>query len=120
MLARGELAETLETQLASAPDEGAAARIGLSFEDREGRLCRTFDAEALSGIACRAPRGWRLVMTAEGSGAATEYRQAGAPVVLEQAQAMMAAEPLDAAAEEAARDRGWRRVKAAAPSVPPA
>ena len=110
MVARGELAETLETQLASAQAAGASTRVGISFEDGEGRLCRTFQAPAMDGIACRGGEGWQLVMTAAGKGAATgQYRQASSPMVMEQAQAMMAGEPLDAAAESEARRSGWRR-----------
>ncbi|HEX6374856.1 MAG TPA: zf-HC2 domain-containing protein [Allosphingosinicella sp.] len=110
MLARGGLAEILETRLASAQPAGVETRIGLSFADSAGRLCRAFDTPGLSGIACKEPAGWRLVMTVAGAGAATsEYRQAGSPLVMEQAQAMMAGAPLDAAAERRARDRGWRR-----------
>lgn len=109
MLARGALAETLETRLASAQAPGADTRIGLSFADRDGRMCRTFEAPALSGIACREPEGWVLAMTAEGrAGPAADYRQASAPLVMEQAQAMMAGDPLDAAGEAQAKARGWR------------
>ena len=110
MLARGALAEILETRLASAQPAAARSRIGLTFADPGGRLCRTFDTPDLSGIACREPAGWRLVMTVAGAGTgAADYRQAGSPLVIEQAQAMMVAAPLDAAAERRARDRGWRR-----------
>ena len=108
MLARGDLAQALETQLASAGAAGDT-RIGVTFEDREGRICRTFESPAVSGIGCRGDAGWVLPMTAAGRSAGpTEYRQAGSPVVMEQAQAMMAGDPLDAAAEAAAKEKGWR------------
>ena len=108
MVARADLARALDTQLASAPG-GGETRIGLTFADREGRICRSFDRADLSGIACREEGAWRMAVTAAPSGMAGEYRQAGAPAVLAQAQEMMAGQPFDAAAEKAARDAGWRR-----------
>lgn len=113
MVARGALAEALETQLASAQPSDAATRIGISFQGADGRLCRTFDSETVSGLACRNETGWRLVMTGTGTAAAArgQFRQAGSgnPLVLEAAQDIMAGEPLDGAAERRARDSGWRR-----------
>ncbi len=41
LIARGALADALETQLAS--DEAGVVRIGLSFRDTGGRYCCTFD-----------------------------------------------------------------------------
>lgn len=109
LVARGPLADALDTQLASVRAEGKTTRIGLTFEDDEGRYCRTFDSGAVSGIGCREGDSWRLVATAAGGGAASEYRQASAPAVLEQAESMMTGPPLDGAAERRARERGWRR-----------
>jgi len=108
MVARADLARALDTQLASAPG-GGGTRIALTFADREGRICRSFDRADLSGIACREEGAWRLAVTAAPSGAGGEYRQARASAVLEQAEEMMAGQPFDAAAEKAARDSGWRR-----------
>jgi hypothetical protein len=110
LLARGELATALDSQLASAPVAGADYRIRLSFEDQDGRLCRTFEGPAFDGIACRDSGGWAVALTATpAERRATEYRQAASALVAERAQAMMAGEPLDAGAERRARDRGWRR-----------
>ena len=111
MLARGELADALETRLASAQPPVAQTRIGISFEDDQGRFCRTFEAPALGGIACRSESGWALVMAAAAARATTEYRQAGASLVMEQAQAMMADAPLDAEAERRALERGWKAAR---------
>ena len=108
LVARADLARTLDSGLASAPAAGET-RIGLTFADRQGRVCRSFDRKDLSGIACREDGAWRVAMTAAPSGTAGEYRQAGAPAVLVEAEKMMAGEPFDAAAERAARDNGWRR-----------
>lgn len=110
LVARGELAEALDTRLASAQPDDAAVRIGISFAGPEGRLCRTFSAPAASGLACRAGTDWRLVMTAPGArDAAGEYRQAGSgdALVMEAAEALMTGDPFDAEAERRARDAGW-------------
>lgn len=110
MVARGELADALETQLASA-QPGAATRIGVTFAHNDGRPCRTFDSQAAAGIACRTDAGWQVLMTAAGSGAQrSDYRQAGSEnlTVQQAAQEMMAGEPYDDAAERRARDSGWR------------
>jgi hypothetical protein len=108
LVARGELADALETQLASAQAPDAATRIGVTFPDKQGRLCRTFDAAATSGLACRADDNWTVVMTAAPQGHATEYRQAGSSLVLQAAQEMMGDVPLDAAAEKAAMAADWQ------------
>lgn len=112
MVAQGPLATALDYQLASAEPAGAPVRIGLSFAAADGRLCRTFDSAALSGLACRGERSWQLMMAAAGApGPRGDYRQAGSgnPQVLAAAQEMMAGEALDAEGERRARDSGWRR-----------
>lgn len=112
MVARGELASALDTQLASAQAPDAATRIGVSFTNTDGRACRTFDSVAAAGVACRGEASWQVMMTAAGSGRQqSEYRQAGSgnALVQQAAQAMMAGEPFDEAAERQARDSGWRR-----------
>ena len=112
MVARGELADALETQLASARPQGAAAtRIGVTFAHNDGRACRTFDSQAAAGIACRVDNSWQVLMTAAGSGPQRgDFRQAGSEnmAVQQAAQEMMAGEPYDDAAERRARDSGWR------------
>jgi hypothetical protein len=115
IVAQGDLARALDTQLASAPAPGEATRIGLSFAAADGRLCRTFEGQALSGLACRGERDWQLLVTAPGAGAArTDYRQAASnSLVLQAAQELMAGEALDGAGERQARDAGWRRAPAA-------
>jgi anti-sigma factor RsiW len=111
MMARGDLADALETQLASAQPQDAGTRIGVTFARNDGRPCRTFDSQAAAGIACRTGNGWQVMMTAAGSGRQrSDYRQAGSenPLVQQAAQEMMAGEPYDDAAERRARDSGWR------------
>jgi hypothetical protein len=108
LVARGSLASALDSQSSGAPGD---TRILLSFQDRGGRFCRTFDSRAASGIACRDSGRWAVIRTRAGSAAsAGEYRQANSPTaaLFAEAQEMMAGEPLDAAAEATARERGWR------------
>lgn len=109
LVAQGHLAKTLDTQLASAQPANAAMRIGLTFRNGAGHVCRTFESASLSGIACRANDHWRLMRTIAGEAQAQKtYRQAGSSEIMDAAQTMMAAYPLDAVAERKARDGGWR------------
>lgn len=108
LVARGDLADALETQLASTQPRDAVTRIGVTFADRQGRFCRSFDAPAMAGLACRDGGDWKVLMAAPPqAGTASQYRQAGSSLVLEAAQAMMVGSPLDAEAERAARAAGW-------------
>lgn len=112
VVAKGDLADALQTQLASEQPSGAETRIGVSFVAQSGRLCRTFEAPVISGLACRGPEDWEVVMAiANAQTEKTEYRQAGngGGAVIGLAQEMMAGEPLDAAAERRARDLGWAK-----------
>lgn len=108
VVAAGPLAAALDTQLASNQPSGAAVRIGLSFEDGAGRYCRSFESRSLNGIGCRDGGDWRLERTIAGQ-AGADYRQASSGELAATAAAMMKGEPLDAAGERAARDRGWTR-----------
>lgn len=108
LVARGQLARALETQLAS--DAAGAVRIGLSFRAHDGGYCRTFELTraASSGVACRNTEGWTVVMTAA-SGDPAEVRTASASAaVLQAVEAMIEGEPLDHAAEAQARANNWR------------
>lgn len=110
LVARGELARALDMQLAA--DEGGTVRIGLSFENRDGAYCRTFALQEneVAGLACRADAGWDIAMTAQGARGG-EVRTAGSDTpaeIIAAVEAMIAGETLDAEAEAAARDAGWR------------
>lgn len=111
LVARGPLAEALDTQLASAQPADSSTRIGISFAATDGRLCRTFESAGVSGLACRDDSRWELMMAAVAiNGPGGDYRQAGSDAqVMAAAQEMMAGAALDAAAERRARDSGWRR-----------
>lgn len=107
IIASGDLADALNTQLASTQSRNAAVRIGTSFAAKEGGFCRTFESAALDGIACTDGADWKLQHMMAGDKSA-QYRQASAGTLAEAAAAMMAGEPLDAPGEAAAKKRGWR------------
>lgn len=109
LIAKAGLERALDVQLASA--QPADVRIGVSFRDSAGAICRTFDSPGLAGIACHTEENWQLRQTiASDRKAQTEYRQAGSAnaMIMQAAQSMMKGEPLDAAAERKAREAGWR------------
>lgn len=111
MIAKGEIADALETQLASVQSPDRKVQIGVTFKGEGGQLCRTFEAPEMAGLACRRDGDWQLLVTAPGrlTEPTGSYRQAGSggALVMQGAQNMMAADPLDAVAERAARDAGW-------------
>lgn len=108
LVAQGDLVRALDTQLASTQSGDAATRIGLTFRDREGQVCRTFDGAALSGIACHVAGIWHLKRTSAREEQETPaYRQAGSAYMMEAAQRMMAGDPMDADAERKAMDSDW-------------
>lgn len=111
LTARGELAGALSRQLASEAAPGSAVRIGVSFATRDGGYCRSFSVGARAGLACRDGEAWRVPVLTETAAAAGEYRQAAsAPqAVLEAIDERITGTTLDAAAERAARERGWKR-----------
>lgn len=113
VLADAGLVRALDRRLASdgADDQGRA--IGLTFQDSEGRWCRTFSAgeAGLAGLACREGGSWALRALAPMTGATGEVRTAAAEtpdVILSAVDATMGGETVDAASERRARDAGWR------------
>lgn len=120
LFAGGHLAHALTDQLASTQRPDAPVRIGLTFLARTGEYCRTFTLqkgampESLAGLACHDPRGWRIQVIAQDDRPAKpgEYRMAGVelpPAVLRSVEERMQDNTLDAEAERAARQRGWKR-----------
>jgi hypothetical protein len=112
LVARGETAEALDTQLASAQPAGASVRIIVTFRRSDGDYCRAFETNAQAAIACRREAGWQVQsFRTAGESTATEYRQAGSAsaALMAEAQDMMAGEPLDAGGERAAIDARWFR-----------
>lgn len=109
MYATAAIDRALDRQLASAPP--GDVRVGLTFRDREGAICRSFTASASSGLACRENGRWMLRgIFAPPEGQTTDYRMAGGmdPNLAALVDSTMAGQPFDAKAEEQARSRGWR------------
>jgi anti-sigma factor RsiW len=108
MVAQGELAQALDTQLASAQGE-TPIRIGLTFQRKGGGWCRSFDG-AVAGVACREGDGWQVQQALPGVGQGRAYRQASSSDarVMATVEALIEGEPVDAAGEAAAQRKGWR------------
>lgn len=108
--AAAALNEALETQLASAPANDAV-RVGVTFRDESGAICRSFTDVQASGLACRDGGRWQVRgMFAAPEGQSGDYRMAAGmdPNLAALVDSSIAGEPLDAAQEKTARDRGWR------------
>jgi hypothetical protein len=116
LLANGVLAESLSEQLSNAQKEDAPVRIGLSFKSKDGEYCRTFtlrNSTTLAGLACREHDDWRLRVLAQANPTSTngnQYRQAESevpPSVMQTVESTISGDPLDARAENAAREMSW-------------
>lgn len=113
--AGGALAHALSDQLASAQPPGAQVQIGVSFRARSGAYCRTFvlrETQPLAGVACRERSSWQVVTLTQSEAERPNASYVPASSVLPPAVArtldeLISGEPLDAAAEAAARARGW-------------
>lgn len=117
LLASGSLANGLSDQLAGESATASTVDIGLSFLAKSGDYCRTFSISgrgAGSGLACRHANQWvirALAQPTTGLGSDSQYRTAGSslsPAILAAVQEQIAGDPLDRAAEIAARRQGWR------------
>ena len=115
--AQGALRDALEHDVAgSVADPNAKVGVGLSFRDHAKDYCRTFTLDsASSGIACKRSDGWVVAHLEHASdaraGAAGAYRTAASPLspaLLQAIDAMREGDTLDAAAETAAKARGWK------------
>jgi hypothetical protein len=109
MYASASLDRALTTQLASTPE--GDIRIGLTFRDQAGDLCRSFTQPKASGLACRDGNRWAVRgLFAAPEGQAGTYRMAAGmdPNLAALVDSTMSGEPFDAAQERAARQRGWR------------
>ena len=107
LAASGDLAGALDRQLASAGEQ-RGIRIGLSFRDKGGRLCRSFSSDVESGLACRTPGGWAIEGLIAGEGQVGDYRMASGidPALGALIDDRIAGEPLDAEGEaRALRER---------------
>jgi hypothetical protein len=110
LVASAELENALYARLASAP-VSSGPRIGLTFRDKSGAICRTFEDQAASGLACRESGDWRIRSLFQSpEGQATDYRMASGPnlQLMEAVDAAIDGEPFDEAQEKAAAERGWK------------
>ena len=108
--AAAALDEALSAELASAPGKGDV-RIGITFRDQSGAICRSFTQSAASGLACRDSKGWQVRgLFAAPEGQSGTYRMAAGmdPNLATLVNLTMDGEAFDAAQEKAARARGWR------------
>jgi len=117
LVASGSLASGLSDQLAGDSATPSTLNIGLSFLAKSGDYCRTFSISggaARSGLACRHANQWEILVLTQPTtrlGSDSGYRTAGSsfsPVILAAVQDQIAGDPLDRAAEIAARQQGWR------------
>ena len=109
LLAAASLEQALDHQLASAGPAGDI-RIGLTYRDRHGAVCRSFDGSAGAGVACRAGQEWQVKGLFAPSAAPADYRMAAGtdPRLAALIDDSIAGEPLDAAGEASAAAHGWR------------
>jgi anti-sigma factor RsiW len=117
LVAQADLADALSNQLASNQPVNAPVQIGVSFRSRAGDSCRTFtvkERDPIGGLACRQGNTWRVQVLANvqaGAAADGGYKPAGGSMpaaVIAAVEQQIDGEPLDAAAESAARARGWK------------
>lgn len=109
LYAAAALNRDLDTELASAP--GGSTRIGLTFRDQSGAICRSFTQSATSGLACRQDGRWRLRgLFAAPEGQGNAYRMAAGmdPNLAALVDSTMAGAPFNATQEKSAKNRGWR------------
>lgn len=110
LVASGDLDEALYARLASVPAEDGP-RIGLTFRNSAGAICRTFTDEASSGLACRDGGDWRIRGLFQGAeGGEGEFRMAfgSDPRLAALVDETIEGEPFDADAERQAMERDWR------------
>lgn len=109
IFAAAALDHALDAQLASAP--AGDVRIGMTFRDQAGTICRSFTQPAASGLACHQGGRWRVKgLFAAPEGQRSDYRMAAGmdPNLAALVDSTIAGEPFDAAAEKAAKEKGWK------------
>ncbi|HWX81210.1 MAG TPA: hypothetical protein VNZ02_14005 [Steroidobacteraceae bacterium] len=120
LVASGPLAEALSQQLSADRSPAAAVQIGISFLARSGDYCRTFvlaGAVSPAGLACHHGQEWQIQTLTQSAGtgnATAPYRTATSempPAILKAVEEQNAGEPLDPAAESAARSKDWNTAR---------
>jgi negative regulator of sigma E activity len=112
LVARGELAKALDTQLASTQTATAPVALGVTFKGAGGDYCRSFVMRetATAGLACRRDGQWHIPVTTSVELAGGDIRQATTampPAILAAIEARLSGEVLDATGELQARDARW-------------
>jgi hypothetical protein len=110
LVASAGLDNALAIRLASRPAD-TGPRIGLTFRDKAGAICRTFEDKAASGLACREDGHWHIRSLFQApERQTTDYRMASGPDprLMEEVDAAIEGEPFDAAQEKSAMQKGWR------------
>jgi hypothetical protein len=116
LIATAALAEALSTQLSDDRSTDRVAIAGLSFRNKSGAYCRTFSltgSDASSGLACREGTDWSIKALAKspraivGSGNFRTAASEDSPAIRAVVESSIDGEPLDHAAEIAARQAGW-------------
>ena len=110
LVANAGLENALYAELASAPAKDGP-RIGLTYRDAAGEICRSFRDGRSSGVACNANGDWEVRGLFGGAApSGGDYRMAAGedPRLAALIADSIAGEPFDAAAERAAMARGWR------------
>jgi anti-sigma factor RsiW len=104
LTANGDLDKALTTALAA---QGGPIKVGLTFKTKTGHYCRTFQSapDRLAGVACRDQGHW-LARTV--TALSPPVDTAIPPAVQASVDAIIDGAPMDAPAERAARDRGWK------------
>ncbi len=113
LVASGPVELALNTQLASTQSAGAAVRIGLTFRDHVGAICRSFSGAVADGVACRDGQQWLLrgLLAHEPAGRG-DYRMAASSDTAELVDGLIAGDALDQAQERAASAADWAAAKA--------
>lgn len=104
-IATGPLAQALNTRPSGAP---GAVRIGATYRTASGPYCRTFQAPAGAGLACREGAVWRVRAIGPSGPAGAAMPEA----VRMTAAAIGGGLPLDAASEARAIKARWAVAKA--------
>ena len=116
LFAEGDLARVLTDRLAADETGNEPSRIGVSFFSKDGFFCRSFTTgparNRLGGIACREGNDWRIAAVASAEAQLPgAFSTAGTDIpapVRSALNEIIAGEPLDASAERAAKNQGWR------------
>jgi len=104
----------LSTPVAQALDRQTSGELGLvnvalSFKSHDGQFCRSFVAQHIGGVACKAADGWQVRYAAPVDAQHGDYRMAGGDAASARMVAtMISGDPLDADGERKAIAANWR------------